>query len=126
MRTQRLAELLTYQGIPLWRDVRVLRAVSQIVSAIIVVSLIAFFVSNLFLGTAAGFLLSETVLPYHESNSYLYAFGLGILNTLKVALVGIVLTTALGLVTGIARLSSNWQCEQLPGSILRPSEMYPY
>lgn len=129
MRTQRLTNLLTYQGIPLWRDVRVIRAVSQILSAIIVVSLVAFFVSNLinaansrgislgfdFLGTSAGFPISESILEYDEADSYLYAFGLGILNTLKVALVGIVLATALGLVVGVARLSSNWLIRTIAG-----------
>ena len=34
--------------------------------------------------------------------------GLGILNTLKVSIIGIVCATLLGLLFGIARLSSNW------------------
>lgn len=122
MQTQRISNLLTYQGIPLWRDVRVIRAVTQILSAIVIVFFVAFFLSNVFnaansrgislgfdfLGTSAGFPISETILEYDEADSYLYAFGLGILNTLKVALLGIVLASALGLLAGISRLSSNW------------------
>lgn len=129
MWTKRLAGLLVYQGIPLWRDIRVIGAVAQILSALIIVSLVAFFVSNLinvadsrgislgfdFLGISAGFPMSESILEYQESDSYLYAFGLGILNTLKVALVGIVLATALGLVAGVARLSSNWLISSIAG-----------
>src|SRR5690606_20522027 len=36
------------------------------------------------------------------------AIGIGVLNTAKVAVYGIILTTILGTFTGIARLSSNW------------------
>ena len=129
MPNQRFTNLLTYQGIPPWRDIRVIRAVSQILSAIVIVSLVAFFVSNLinaadsrgislgfdFLGTSAGFPISESILEYDEADSYLYAFGLGVLNTLKVALVGIVLATALGLVVGVSRLSSNWLISTIAG-----------
>ncbi len=62
-----------------------------------------------FLENAASFALSETSLPYNPAtDSYLYAFFIGALNTLRVVIVGIVLTTLLGLGAGIARLSSNW------------------
>ena len=37
-----LSRLLTYRGIPVWRDIRVLQAVSQVVSAIIVVAFVAY------------------------------------------------------------------------------------
>ena len=113
---------LTYHGIPLWRDVRVLRAAAQIVSAILVVSLLVFFVGNVldaadkrglslgfgFLSEEAGFPMAESVIEYRESDSFQYAFVVGILNTLKVALLGIVLATVLGFLVGVARLSSNW------------------
>ena len=39
--------MLTYRGIPLWRDVRVLQAIGQLVSVVFVVSLLVFFVANL-------------------------------------------------------------------------------
>ena len=62
-----------------------------------------------FLENAASFALSETSLPYDPAtDSYLYAFFIGVLNTLRVVIVGIILATLLGLVAGIARLSSNW------------------
>lgn len=129
MQTQRISNLFVYQGIPLWRDVRVIRAVTQILSAILIVFLVVFFVSNVisaansrgislgfdFLGTSAGFPISESVVDYDEADSYLYAFGVGLLNTLKVALIGIVLATALGLVAGISRLSSNWIVSKIAG-----------
>ncbi|MCH7785903.1 MAG: ABC transporter permease subunit [Chloroflexi bacterium] len=114
--------LLTYDGIPLWRNVRVLQAVAQVVSVIIVVSLVVLLVGNVFdaadrrgfslgfdfLDEEAGFPIAESVIEYDESASFGYAFIVGILNTLKVALVGVVLATILGFIIGVARGSSNW------------------
>ena len=115
-------QVVTKSSIPLWRDERVLKAAAQIVSAVAVIAFLIFFVGNVlraanarglslgydFLGEEAGFPLAESVIPYDESRSFAYAFLVGILNTLKVALIGIVLATALGTVTAVARLSSNW------------------
>jgi general L-amino acid transport system permease protein len=61
-----------------------------------------------FLSESAGFPISESVIPYDEARSFGYAFIVGVLNTLKVALVGVVFATLLGIVTAVARLSSNW------------------
>jgi general L-amino acid transport system permease protein len=57
---------------------------------------------------SAGFPISESMLPYDEARSFGYAFVIGVLNTLKVALVGIVLATLLGIFAAVARLSTNW------------------
>ena len=114
--------ILTYRGVPLWRDVRILRGLAQVVSTVAVISLLFFFLSNLldaasqrglalgydFLDQAAGFPIAESVIEYEESDSFGYAFVVGILNTLKVAVIGIFLATFLGVLVGIARLSSNW------------------
>ena len=119
--------LLTYHGIPLWRDVRVLRAVAQIVSVIVVVFLVVFLLSNVLdaadkrglklgfgvLDQEAGFPIAESVIEYDESDSFQYAFFVGILNTLKVALLGVVLATILGIIVGLARLSSNWLASRI-------------
>lgn len=62
-----------------------------------------------FMGRVAGIPIGESLIPYEPSeNSYGHAILVGILNTLKVAVVGVVLTTLLGTVIGIARLSKNW------------------
>ena len=117
-----LGNLLTFGDIPVWRDVRVLKAFAQIASAIVVVFFIAFFVSNVlgaaekrgldlgfdYLSQEAGFPISETVIEYAESDSFGYAFVVGMLNTLKVVLLGLALATILGVSAGVARLSSNW------------------
>ena len=55
----------------------------------------------------AGFNISEGI-AYDPSDTYLKAFWVGILNTLKVSIIGILCATLIGLLFGIARLSSNW------------------
>jgi general L-amino acid transport system permease protein len=61
-----------------------------------------------FMSSEAGFDISDTILDYVNTDSYWFAFLNGVLNTLKVGLMAVVLTTILGLFVGIARLSRNW------------------
>jgi general L-amino acid transport system permease protein len=62
-----------------------------------------------FRGTRAGFGIKETfIIDYHASMSYQRAFLAGLSNTIKVALFGVLLASIIGLVMGVARLSSNW------------------
>src|SRR3954471_4179722 len=56
----------------------------------------------------AGFDISQTLIDYTTTSSYGRAFWVGLLNTLLVAILGIVFATMLGFVIGIARLSKNW------------------
>lgn len=60
-----------------------------------------------FLGTPAGFDIGETLIAYDPSESYGKAIWVGVLNTLKVALAGIVLTTIIGVLIGVGRFSRN-------------------
>ena len=107
--------------IPFWRDIRVLRILFQVIFLLGVVLLLVILYTNMlkglrglgltlnldFLQDEAGFDISEGI-PYEPSDVYLKAFWVGILNTLKVSFIGIVCATLLGLLFGIARLSSNW------------------
>ena len=61
-----------------------------------------------FMDSEAGFDISDSVLEYKNTDSYWYAFYQGVLNTLKVAIFGVILVTILGTLAGIARLSENW------------------
>src|SRR3954453_10014327 len=62
-----------------------------------------------FLGRGAGIPIGENLIPYEPAiSTYGRALLSGVLNTLKVAVVGIVLATILGTLVGIARLSRNW------------------
>jgi general L-amino acid transport system permease protein len=66
-----------------------------------------------FLGREAGMPIADAWLAYSPKNTYLRALMVGIVNTLRVAVLGIVLATVLGTIIGIARLSSNWLLSRL-------------
>jgi His/Glu/Gln/Arg/opine family amino acid ABC transporter permease subunit len=66
-----------------------------------------------FLGREAGMPIADSWLAYSPKNTYLRAFLVGIVNTLRVAVIGIVLATVVGTLVGIARLSSNWLLSRL-------------
>ncbi|MCC6890460.1 MAG: ABC transporter permease subunit [Hyphomicrobiales bacterium] len=68
-----------------------------------------------FLENAAGFSISQALIPYNEGDSYARVFLVGLLNTLLVSALGIVFATVLGFVVGIARLSPNWLIARLAG-----------
>src|SRR5207237_2740908 len=99
----------------------------QVVVVGIAVAIVAFLWSNAlhnlsvrristgfaFLGREAGMPIADTWLAYRPQNTYLRAFIVGVANTLRVAVIGIVLATVLGTMIGIARLSSNWLLSRL-------------
>ncbi|MCK6429408.1 ABC transporter permease subunit [Betaproteobacteria bacterium PRO7] len=60
-----------------------------------------------FLRTPAGFDIGESLIPYDALDPYWVAFGVGVLNTLRVAVIGIVLATILGTLLGVGRFSRN-------------------
>ena len=66
-----------------------------------------------FFSVEAGLPISNTLLPYTPADTYGYAFLLGTLNTLYVALLGIVTATIIGVFIGVARVSSNWLVARL-------------
>jgi general L-amino acid transport system permease protein len=61
-----------------------------------------------YLDREAGFEIGDTMIAYSPSDTYARAILVGVLNTLKVAVVGIVLATILGTMIGVGRLSPNW------------------
>ncbi len=113
---------LTYQGIPVWRHVRVLQWTSQIVSGVLAVALVAWFFINIgnaiqergipygfgFLSRAYQTPIGQHFLPFESSDTFLYALGVAATNTLIVSVIGVVLAIILGIVVGVARLSGNW------------------
>lgn len=104
-----------------WRDIRFLKVFFQVFFLIGVVLLAGFLYTNMlnglskqnlelnlsFLSSEAGFEISEGI-DYDPSDPYLKAFWVGIVNTIKVSIIGIVCATIIGFLFGIARLSSNW------------------
>jgi general L-amino acid transport system permease protein len=65
-----------------------------------------------FLGREAGLPIGETLVEYSPADTYARALWVGLLNTLRVAVAGIILATILGTIIGIARLSRNWLVAQ--------------
>jgi general L-amino acid transport system permease protein len=116
-------------AIPLWRDLRVLRIVAQVVVVAAVGVIAAFMVGNMlsamserglgfgfsFLTRQAGFEIAESPISYTPQSTYGQAFLVGLLNTLFVSVVGIVLATILGIFVGVARLSGNWLLRTVAG-----------
>ncbi len=107
---------------PFWRDKRVIPILLQVLFAVLVVLLAAFFFFNAlgslrqmgmsfgydFLGKMASFDIGDKLIEFSSTDTYGRAFLVGILNTIKVAFIGIILATILGFIVGISRLSSNW------------------
>ncbi|HBB15572.1 MAG: amino acid ABC transporter permease [Syntrophus sp. RIFOXYC2_FULL_54_9] len=117
----------TEQGISFFND-RKIRAVAYQIAALFMVGLLGYYlfsntVANLqrqaiatgfgFLNKQASFEIGESLIHYSAADTYVRALLVGVLNTLKVAFVGIVLTVVLGTFLGIARLSTNWLVAKL-------------
>ena len=61
-----------------------------------------------FLKQEASFDIQFSLIDYDGSHSYARAYLVGLLNTLLVAFIGIILSTLLGIIVGVARLSPNY------------------
>ena len=61
-----------------------------------------------YLDREAGFEIGDTMIEYSPASTYARAILVGLLNTIKVSVLGIILATVLGTLVGIGRLSNNW------------------
>ncbi|MCU0987854.1 MAG: amino acid ABC transporter permease [Acetobacteraceae bacterium] len=128
MRARRRAGALLCPGAILsWRDPLVRNIVWQVLILGIVAFVVWWLVSNTmrnlevrriatgfgFLEREAGLPIGEAMVSYTPADTYARALLVGILNTLRVAVIGAVLATVLGVVIGIARLSRNWLVAKL-------------
>ncbi|WYX61296.1 amino acid ABC transporter permease [Achromobacter xylosoxidans] len=105
-----------------WNDPGVRAVVYQVIALAAVALAVWFLVSNTlhnlsvrniatgfgFLQREAGFAIGETPIAYTPADTYGRAIWVGLLNTLRVAVLGIVLATILGTLIGVGRLSKNW------------------
>jgi general L-amino acid transport system permease protein len=99
------------------RDERFLAALAQAVFVIVVVLFAIWCLGNYrtrgltfsfrFLREEASFDLAEGM-AFSPVDPYWKAFVVGVVNTIKVAILGIIMATILGTVAGVARLSTNW------------------
>jgi general L-amino acid transport system permease protein len=105
---------------PLWRNVRVLRIAFQAAFLLGVLFFLFLLFENLttnlraqgirtdfgYLQQPAGFAIADA--DFRPSQSIWDAIKVGAMNTIKVSLLGILLASVLGVVVGVARLSTNW------------------
>ena len=61
-----------------------------------------------YLDREAGFEIGDTMIAYSPASTYARAILVGLLNTIKVSVLGIILATVLGTLVGVGRLSNNW------------------
>ncbi len=115
------------ERIPFYRNVKVLGTLAQVifVTALILGILVMYFnvTSALersripanfgFLDSRAGIPIGESLISYSPSDTFARALLVGVLNTLRVALIGVVLATLLGILIGVMRLSKNWLLRQI-------------
>jgi general L-amino acid transport system permease protein len=78
-----------------------------------------------FITQPAGFAIGETIVPFDAEESYGKAYLVGLSNTLRVALVGIVSATVLGTLVGVGRLSRNLLVRSLCGTYVEITRNIP-
>ena len=61
-----------------------------------------------FLNARSGFDIAQIPIPYTSNSTFFDAFIVGILNTLLVAVCGVITATLIGFTIGVGRLSRNW------------------
>ena len=66
-----------------------------------------------FLSVESGMPINDSLLPYAPADTYGRAFLVGIVNTLFVSVLSIALATLLGVLVGVARVSTNWLVARL-------------
>ncbi|MBD2513999.1 ABC transporter permease subunit [Nostoc sp. FACHB-973] len=107
---------------PIWRDNRFWRIALQFVAVFLTVIVVVILWVNLnrnlqqlgiqfgfdFLNQQASFEIGEKPITYKPTDTYSRALWVGLINSLRVAIAGIFLTTIVGITAGIARLSDNW------------------
>ncbi len=98
------------------------KIIPQLITLLVVVLIFGFFTFNAqinmdnrgiefgfgFLTQESSFDVQFSLIDYDGSHSYARAYLVGLLNTLLVAFIGIVISTILGVIIGIARLSPNY------------------
>tara|TARA_Y100001970_G_scaffold224384_1_gene276548 strand:+ start:118 stop:1269 length:1152 start_codon:yes stop_codon:yes gene_type:complete len=105
---------------------KIKKIIPQLITLLVVILIFGFFTLNAqlnmdnrgiefgfgFLSQESSFDVQFSLIEYDGSHSYFRAYLVGLLNTLLVAFIGIILSTVLGVVIGIARLSPNYLIER--------------
>ena len=122
-----------------WRSASFRSLVYQIVAVLLVAAAGGYLVHNTllnmrvrgiqsgfdFLLQPAGFAISESLFEFDSAETYAKAFLIGLSNTLRVAIVGIVLATIVGTLVGVGRLSRNFLVRSLCGAYVESFRNVP-
>jgi general L-amino acid transport system permease protein len=106
----------------LWRDRRFWQIAGQVIAVLLAIAVVTILWSNLnrnlrqlgiifgfdFLQQQASFDIGDTPITYKPTDTYSRALWVGLVNSLRIAILGIVMTTIVGVSAGIGRLSGNW------------------
>jgi general L-amino acid transport system permease protein len=112
---------------PFWRDPEkralVFQGLFLVVVGLILYTLVHNTMANLerqgiasgfgFLNDSAGFAIKESLIEFNQSSTFFDSFVVGLLNTIKVSVLGVFFATILGFTVGVARLSKNWLIARL-------------
>jgi general L-amino acid transport system permease protein len=104
-----------------WRSQAFRALVYQVVAVAVIVLTVLYLANNTatnmrargiqsgfdFLNSAAGFDIGESIFAFDSGENYWRAYFIGMTNTLRVAVLGIVMTTLLGTLIGVGRFSRN-------------------
>ncbi|WP_107667709.1 amino acid ABC transporter permease [Cyanothece sp. BG0011] len=121
---------LNEEKIPFWRDSRIIKVIIQLLIISVIVLLLIIFANNLInnfrqLGLTFGFgfifdpdlnsrfNLGDSPIPYQPTDPYYRAILVGLLNSLRVMITGIILAFFLGVIVGLGRLSDNWLVQKM-------------
>jgi len=110
-----------------WYDKETRSIIIQIIAAALIIAFFAYIINNAALNLAKigkdinfGFLwqnasydINQHLIEYSSTSSHFQAMIVGLINTLLVAVAGIILATILGFLLGIMRLSNNWLTQKI-------------
>lgn len=113
--------------VPLLRDERFWRVALQVLAVAIVGLVIGILVSNLnrnlqragisfgfgFLSNTASFGIGDLAISYTPTDPYFRALFVGMVNSIRIMISGIILTTIVGVAAGIMSFSENWLVRQI-------------
>jgi len=110
-----------------WYDKETRSVIVQIIAAALILSFFAFIINNAvvnlsnigkdinfgFLWDNASYDINQHLIEYSSTSSHFRAMIVGLINTLLVAVAGIMLATILGFILGVMRLSRNWLTQKI-------------
>jgi general L-amino acid transport system permease protein len=109
-------------GTPWWRDERWRALAAQVITVVVILAVLFFLINNMilnreaqgrpfsyeFMDNVAGFPVAMSLIPLDLDSTITRVMVAGILNTLLAGVVSIFLSTIVGFLVGILRLSSNY------------------